>query len=698
MLLFTFTLNCPIRVTKRFDFKMNFVPTSSWELNTLEDLVPENKRFFKNLYLYIDFDFCKLACMDISKIYSLLELNTDQSNDEEELFIEQISATIYYPKTNKWKLKHNTFIPIVDEDNSLNHNVYKLLIFKYVQHFIDNDQYVLLIDRIVPAKIEAAFNNKDYLASLNLAEVYKKRSIIDNIEDYEESLLLENTSGDYTISPIKPEENLDNDTQMNVDDESNINNKSEASLNVSNGDNNDEFNIRVNLNEECSFERVTESNIYYSKFDNLENLITENTDTDSLILIINLKEKYSINPMNNFRFENMIDKACDASFNQIWIPMSFLSSEDQNKPIGDIKFPFGMKDDDDSIPRRVFEHLKNYSITLKLNSPNEEKITTSIFNYLLEEYLPTYVLTSNKLILSHEEFKNQLNENYLTLLSCKATSKDADEINDYPLLKYIGTKAHNQRMDFGISYLENEKEDDFRVTEVTLYDENNNAIVKLHLVLPNEVNTCEDILDYIYDDVILCNKIYDFYYYKGLDFFDFSKFSKNNFYFILQNPTGAFCYDLFIDKTNKLSMYEKNSSIKIKYRLQAYTDDQISQFKENNKLRLFIAFQTKEGLPILEPFIFYMDKSSSVLEVKNTILKKMKNTIFIQNFLKAKSQQNEEFELTLNKLKFYTYTLLDYKPQKDILLLNTKDEEPIQNYLKMNKPHNILIEFLFDVN
>ena len=66
----------------------------------------------------------------------------------------------------------------------------------------------------------------------------------------------------------------------------------------------------------------------------------------------------------------------------------------------------------------------------------------------------------------------------------------------------------------------------------------------------------------------------------------------------------------------------------------------------------------------------------------------MKVVIF-NKLKKIQTTQSIEY----SKIKFYIYSLIDYKPHKDNLLINSKDEEKIAQFFKKG-PRNVLVELL----
>jgi hypothetical protein len=154
---------------------------------------------------------------------------------------------------------------------------------------------------------------------------------------------------------------------------------------------------------------------------------------------------------------------------------------------------------------------------------------------------------------------------------------------------------------------------------------------------------------------------------------------KDTLHFILQNSESFLAYDIFTNNEEDLYKYARHN-ISIVYRLQPFPKEEVEKFKEKSKV--FFALATRDFKSACDPVILHLDKAITVSEMKKIIFEKIKKITKLKNF-----------DLTISKLKFYTYSLLDYKPQKDILLLKSKDDDPLFNYCK----HNILIEIPSDV-
>jgi hypothetical protein len=211
---------------------------------------------------------------------------------------------------------------------------------------------------------------------------------------------------------------------------------------------------------------------------------------------------------------------------------------------------------------------------------------------------------------------------------------------------------------------------------------------KIHISLPKIIKKCSEIIDYIYQTV-LC-RFYKIEPQSNNNFIDISEIQsnsdyKNNFYFIIQHGLGTFAFDILVESSANLLRDDYERNLYLEYRLQIFSKEEIETFAADERIKLFVAFITKEGNSACYPIIIFIKKNSTVLETKNLIIVKMKKINQLQVY----------GEVNLSKVKFYTYSLENYRPVKDILLINSKDEEQLIFYFKGKKgPYNILIEFL----
>jgi len=150
-----------------------------------------------------------------------------------------------------------------------------------------------------------------------------------------------------------------------------------------------------------------------------------------------------------------------------------------------------------------------------------------------------------------------------------------------------------------------------------------------------------------------------------------------NFKFMLQHQKRLFAYDMFISNDEELFRYERHS-LNINYRIQPLTNEELYYLTKFEKI--YVAFCRRDTTPFCDPIIISLPNETTIGEMKKVIFNKIK---------KIKSTKNIEY----SQIKFYIYSLIDYRPHKDNLLINSKDEEKIAQFFKRG-PRNVLVELL----
>jgi hypothetical protein len=351
-----------------------------------------------------------------------------------------------------------------------------------------------------------------------------------------------------------------------------------------------------------------------------------------------------------------------------------------------LKFPFLLNDEEDEIKEKLLRILKQACSSL-VNPPSNHTPPTILKNILTSlENFEIFYMKTDKSVLTTDEFIDHISIDNIFLFSQNYSQNlILQEIAKYPLTKYVGVlrSPKKRKLEFSIYpyHFKNEHES-YRILSLILFDINNNPMLKIFISLPIMLKSCSDLIDHIYQSV-LCR----FYKMGTTNIVDFNK---NNFYFIIQHGFGTFAYDIFIDSNDYLLKYDYENNLSIQYRLQIFTDDEIDTFTDDERIRIFVAFITKEGNPACHPLIVYIKNNSTVLEIKNLLIEKLKkiNKLHVYG------------DINLSKVKFYTYSLENYKPVKDVLLINSKDEEQIIHFFKgkNGRPCNLLVEFLNNGN
>lgn len=317
------------------------------------------------------------------------------------------------------------------------------------------------------------------------------------------------------------------------------------------------------------------------------------------------------------------------------------------------KFEFNLKDDYIITKKKILKYTK-------------ENIDLA---FLFQDIYKLYFMDSESNLMTCENFISRINEDNIFFI--QGPYHSIYELENFPLLKYISVENKfypriQYHFDLNIpkDNIDERMEDDIQINNIKLnlllFDRYNNPLAKLIFVYSETDTKCKTIIDYLYESVItkLYNPIPDI----------------NSFYFILQNENSFFAYDILINSQNNLFKYSKHN-LNIIYRLQPLEEIDI------NKKKLFIAFSTKDFKSACDPIILFVDDEVTVLEMKNIIYEKIKNI-----------DKLEHYDIESEKIKFYTYSLIEYKPHKGVLLLKSKDDDMLFKYCK----HNILVEIPSD--
>jgi len=684
LLIYNFCLIDPSKISRRNKFKMNHLNEEIIENKTmhdLKDLFYDFKFCWKTVYFYID---CKFP--DNVAPYKILARNENPQDGEIEFPLnDELKSVIYINNHNKMIFNFN--VDLIerytsnlnmqqDEINSkLNridfkniempkesHASYKLIFFKLADlsnHSIVIDDVVnILYNETVDQALETFKEKYKYILQRQLSSCYYESALLqlDEIE-----FLLEKTSANYTknserknSNEITQNENSNTGERRTIQGEGEIQNRIEKT-------------------------EVGEESELLVKIEKFSEVFLQNNDNDAFVLIPFLKRKNQTEqaesnthdrqimdniPINESEIPiistfQIINKIWDRSFNLIYLELILRRDDGIEFQIKKEKFPFMISEPYESIKRRIYNYISESNF--------------AVVKEILSENFEIFIFDEKKQLLRQLDFIETFTLENIIVRSFKITQNLITEVNRYPLLKYIGVSRQTSfhRLDFNIQFLKPELYSDYELLPLMMFDIDNNPFAKLNIFLPNELRICEEIVNYLYNQALLSFK-------------QFYNIPPKNFYFIIQNDKASFAYDLFANRSINLFQH-KNAGVLIRYRLQPLRDQEIENINEKENCKIFCAFSTKEQNVACNPIVFFSKVTSTVKEIKMFLLEKM-NKIEQLAILYG--------EITLEKVKFYTYSLIDYNPVKDILLLRSKDDEPIQSYFKKGGANNLLIEFL----
>lgn len=652
LLLYTYTLTDPLRPLTRFNHKILLIDHSQYSQRMLD--LTESGASIKYIYLYFEI---KQEFMKVNPSVSVFEKNQTPEDGEIDITMDKReSDIIHYPKNNYYTFKHNVDVtPVnsnelqqdhemmeVDNDttnlnengdanggpNGADPNLEKLLFFKFL-NFRTGD---IEVGDIIPVKlndIESMLNN------LDVTEMVSKFMPDLNINKNFVDLSLE-----FSIFPP----NYIRDTMTNsiksYNQESQRTDQEQQQKAAEEGENEPESQVKVvqtidlevdhlKINTLKTIKQTLLSKISLLKF------LNENC-SDHAIIYINLQ--FPDRP-DHFYSSSLEMKIID-SYNVIYLAISYDGLDVQSHT----KYKFCLTDSEDEIKNKIFEYTKQ----------------SGLLPEILKEPLEVKYLDKQKNLLNKEQFIESLTPENINFY-CLKTNNYLD--NSFPIIKYI-TKSFINRLKVYINQVPFSESDSFSTLSLVIFDIGNNPIGKVHICLPNHVKSCADTLLYLEDNVIAN-------YYQNIPL--------KNFYFVIQNPESFYAYEQFDNKSDYLTKYQNNNLV-IEYRLQPYSDEDVELIESNTRNKIFVAFCKRDLSAACDPIIIYPHQDSTVLQTKQMLLDKMKN---------IEKLKNED--LTLTKLKFYSYSLERYKPVKDVLLLSNKDESLMSNFWR-NKTKNLLVE------
>jgi ubiquitin C-terminal hydrolase len=362
---------------------------------------------------------------------------------------------------------------------------------------------------------------------------------------------------------------------------------------------------------------------------------------------------------------NIMETVTDNLFNTVYLKLGYIDNligNDLQVEI-DEKLEFSLVESDEGVMRRVYSYARKF------------KDFNSLFQ---SKYLLYFLAPEDEKLRTLEHFLSELDSEQVYIM--KNNTKSGLNKEDMPLYKYIQTPNRDPEVFFQFTlknmnapcYEDSDYSDNntnYIPFGITFFDIENNPICRLvTYVNTNADNACIDVVENLYE--IAIREIYP----KNTP-------SQDSFFFILQHTSSFFAYEIFTRRHDNLLKYI-NNNLSIEYRLQPFTEEEYTSFTDIGYSKLFIAFCTRDYKPACDPMIIHVKKDSKVIDVKKYIFEKIEKIKKLKNF-----------EFTFQKLKFYTYSLVDYKPIKEILLLPSKDEELLFHYCK----HNLLVEFPSDL-
>ena len=372
--------------------------------------------------------------------------------------------------------------------------------------------------------------------------------------------------------------------------------------------------------------------------DPLVSLKSINEEQESLIIIVNINFSGK-KPFNNNDFQStrdLIEKICLNYLSNVYINVfnyCRYSIENESK-----KYLFNIFETDEKIKQNLLNIIKN-NIEYK------------------DVFSSNFYLNINQQLIKKEILEREVNTDYIEIIS----DKESTLLREYPMIKYLNN--HDTAIFFQMNIFP-KTEINFSPLDLLLFDEDNNQIERVCISLPKRLKTCKEIIDFIYEPLLLK-------FYKTI--------IKEELYFVLQNPSLKVIYEVMKYNNEELFQYHGKEFV-IDYRIQPYKRVYSYDFLDyNGHYKIFFSFISTEGVSIDYPFFIFLNKEISIKNFYEVVLEKIK---FIKKF--------EVIEK--NQIKIYKSKYCDFV-EKNYYLSNPLSEESIITFFKeKNKFFNVLIE------
>lgn len=357
------------------------------------------------------------------------------------------------------------------------------------------------------------------------------------------------------------------------------------------------------------------------------------------------------------------------------------------------------------------QDLQSYIIQkLKINdiNINEDGLRDLIWNTIKgKKIYKELIIMNSHYLFDQNKNLNLITENFLSnylsqqnfdILSERDKGpKFAQACKEIPILKFLNFSEC--RIDFNFSLCPKQNLNDSYLHHLTIYDIDNIKICHLSIIFPKKLKKSREIIEYMYNTVLInkniVREIYD----------------KDQYYFILQNPKKNYIYQMLVDNNSDLSKFEGKAEI-LEYRLQPFPINEIEIFFDSNHYKIFVSFCEKfkfetEGETdnqlitrlfnkvVFNPFVIFIKKNQTLFELKFTINEKIKKVI-------SREMQSEKIQIIYDQIisdffeylniSYFTSKIKDNKVHKEVNLQHFKEEEYIENILKDGRVYNILVD------
>lgn len=388
-----------------------------------------------------------------------------------------------------------------------------------------------------------------------------------------------------------------------------------------------------------------DNNLFVNIIYDFSKIFNNKTDNDSFILIPYVY--YENEHSNTILLLDQINTIYSTYKYKVIIPLCF-KPVDSYLSINLNPQVFYLNDPDEQIKTRIFNRIPIRAFYQMLNLEKESN--------------NSYIYNINKQLISLADYCRSLTPDNLSL-----NKKINTEMAEYPLLKYIGN-FNKTIYEIEFEILNNTYGNTSEYTQflLALIDTDFNSIADIDVQLPVNIFLISEVIDYIYEPILKT-------------MFSEKNYTKEQFQMVSYNSSKHYSVNLLPAKLNLKELNYKSMTI-LKYGM-------IPIIETNNDTTVIkVSFQTTANITLCQPILLF--------EPMNVLVSKAKSDIFEKIQKMKRLANNQSIDCTdIKKMKFYTYSIINYAMNKEILIICNKDNEQL-SFLFKSTTYGLLVEFL----
>lgn len=397
------------------------------------------------------------------------------------------------------------------------------------------------------------------------------------------------------------------------------------------------------IEKTCLKDVLAEQNENYYKMFTIENIRLILSKINGLILI----------PLTH---DEVIDKLAEL-YESIYLDIFLISTQKKSDYIIEKMKINAIKTDENGIKKLILEYVKNLGM----------------FSRIIETEDHYYIDSDKKIYrVGPKYLTDHVHSDQIDfIMERDSSNKFVQAVKEYPVLKFYNRTS--SRLDITINLYNKNILSEFNYHEFHLYNRENNKIGFISCVIPKKMRKCKEVIDYIYDNILNNKKVVK----------TDTIYSKENYYFILQNPKHVFIYQIFNDKTSDLFKFE--GKCEINYRLQPLDNQTISLLSDQENLKLFISIA--HDSTYIDPIVIYLKRKNRIYDMKFQILEELKKIKKLQGLFSQKPSNTN----TTDPFRYFASKIEDGKIVRGNNLQIYKEDEMVDNIFS-DKAFNLLVE------